>query len=60
MTSSPFAHTFVMSMLEGGAKNMADKWNYDHITYEATDSFYARGDAEKLAGQFKTLLKRAH
>ncbi|MBR7828800.1 hypothetical protein KDK95_21000 [Actinospica sp. MGRD01-02] len=49
--SSPFEHTFVMSMLEGGAKNMADKWNYEHITYEALDSSYAEGAAEKLASR---------
>jgi hypothetical protein len=54
--ASPFQHTNVMSMLEGGAKNMPDSWNYDHITYEALDSFYAKGTAEKAVGQASQLL----
>ncbi|MGH1554619.1 hypothetical protein ACRAWF_29960, partial [Streptomyces sp. L7] len=35
--NSSFSSTFVMSMFEGGAKNMPDKWNFDHVTYEAVD-----------------------
>lgn len=54
---SPFQHTFVMSMLEGGAKNMADIWNYQHITYESVDSSYAEGSAEKLAARFGQILR---
>ena len=55
--NSPFAHTFVMSMLEGGAKNMADRWNYQHLTYESLDSAYAEGSAEKVTIRFDQILR---
>ena len=55
--NSPFGHTFVLSMLEGGAKNMADRWNYRHITYESVDSSYAEGSAEKVAIRFDQILR---
>lgn len=55
--NSPFKHTFVLSMLEGGAKNMADRWNYAHITYESVDSSYAEGSAEKVAIRFDQILR---
>ena len=60
MRDSPFEHTNVMSMFEGGAKNMPEAWDYDHITYEALDSFYAEGTAEKAvttAGQLLNSLR---
>ncbi|KAA9149418.1 hypothetical protein FPZ12_043415 [Amycolatopsis acidicola] len=53
---SPLKYTFVLSMLEGGAKNMADRWNYQHLTYEAIDSSYAEGAAEALADRFGRVL----
>ena len=49
--ASGFKYAFVASMFEGGAKNMADRWNYAHVTYAAVDSGYAPGSAEKLARQ---------
>jgi hypothetical protein len=54
---SGFKYTFVASMFEGGAKNMADRWNYAHITYAAMDSGYAPGAAEKLAKQAEHVAK---
>jgi hypothetical protein len=60
MRQSPFTHTSVVSMLEGGAKNMPDAWNYEHITYEALDSFYARGTAEAAAAKAGQLLNTLH
>ena len=54
--NSPFKHTNVMSMFEGGAKNMPEAWDYDHITYEALDSFYSRGTAEKAVAKASQLL----
>jgi hypothetical protein len=57
---SAFDHTFVTSMFEGGAKNMADEWNYRHITYEALDSSYAPGSAEKLAAGFAKAIASVH
>ena len=47
--ASPFAHTFVATLVDGGAKYMADEGAYDRITYEAMNSRYARGSAERLA-----------
>ncbi|MEU6139676.1 hypothetical protein ABZ848_04860 [Streptomyces sp. NPDC047081] len=53
---SPFAHTAVMSMLEGGAKNMAEARSYARITYEAMDSSYAKGAAETVAAKIADVL----
>lgn len=53
---SPFAHTAVMSMLEGGAKNMAETRSYARITYEAMDSSYAQGAAETVAAKIADIL----
>ncbi len=50
-------YTFIASMFEGGAKNMADRWNYAHITYAAVDSGYAAGSAERLAEQARNVLR---
>ncbi|MFF5140233.1 hypothetical protein ACFY6U_10985 [Streptomyces sp. NPDC013157] len=55
--ASHFPSTFVMSMFEGGAKNMPDRWNYDHYTYEARDGFYVEGTAEKVAARIERLVK---
>lgn len=52
-----FRYAFVASMFEGGAKNMADRWNYAHVTYAAVDSGYAPGSAEKLAKQAEQAAK---
>ncbi|MGW3287241.1 hypothetical protein ACWDR3_21650 [Streptomyces sp. NPDC001002] len=53
---SPFKHTAVMSMLEGGAKNMAESRSYARITYEAMDSSYAKGSAETVAEKIGEIL----
>ncbi|MFI9757232.1 hypothetical protein ACIHFB_04745 [Streptomyces sp. NPDC051963] len=54
--NSPFKHTAVMSMLEGGAKNMAESRSYARITYEAMDSSYAKGSAETVAAKINAVL----
>lgn len=43
---SPFDHTFVWTMVNGGAKYMPDQLAYDRITYEAMNSMFYRGSAE--------------
>lgn len=53
---SPFPHTAVMSMLEGGSKNMAEAQSYARITYEAMDSQYAQGSAETVAAKIGDML----
>ncbi|MEV0736186.1 hypothetical protein AB0I51_09485 [Streptomyces sp. NPDC050549] len=55
--NSSFSSTFVMSMFEGGAKNMPDKWNFDQVTYEAVDGFYIQGTAEKAATRIGRIIK---
>ncbi|MBD0843980.1 hypothetical protein [Streptomyces sp. TRM68416] len=53
---SPFPHTAVLSMLDGGAKSMADSISYARITYEAVNSTYAQGSAEKVAAKIDDML----
>jgi neutral ceramidase len=57
MAASPLPHANIISNLAGGAKNMADIWNYDHITYESVDSFLAKGTAEMVAHKAAQLLR---
>ena len=57
---SPFQYTFVMSMFEGGNKNMPDKWNYEHFTYESLDGNWAPGDAEKYVRFVGPLIRSVH
>ena len=62
-TASDFAYTLVMTLTDGGAKYMADALAYDRITYEAMNSKYARGSAERfvtaIAAQLRTLHSQA-
>ena len=46
-----------MGMFEGGAKNMPDKWNFEHFTYESLDGFYIEGTAEKVASRIERIIK---
>ena len=55
---SPFEHTLVCTMVNGGAKYMADRTSYDRLTYEAMNSPFGRGAAEKLTRQATELLDR--
>lgn len=45
---SPFPLTMVLTMVNGGAKYMPDQTSYDRITYEAMNSQFTKGSAEKL------------
>ncbi|MGN0801352.1 MAG: hypothetical protein ACI4MF_02020 [Candidatus Faecivicinus sp.] len=56
--SSPFAHTLVATMVNGGAKYMADRSAYDRCMYEAVNSPFAPGAAEILEGEVKKLFER--
>ena len=55
---SPFPHTMVVTMVDGGAKYMPDAVSYDRFTYEARNSSYARGAAEMVASGVNDLLKQ--
>jgi neutral ceramidase len=46
---SPFAHTLVVTMVNGAAKYLPDADSYRRITYQAMNSSYAPGGAETLA-----------
>ena len=46
--ASPFSHTLIMTMVNGGAKYMADQESYERITYEAMNSPFGKGAAEIL------------
>ncbi len=48
-THSPFAHTLVVTMVDGAAKYMPAADAYDRVTYEARSSRYAKGSAETVA-----------
>jgi hypothetical protein len=55
---SPFAHTIVVTMVDGGAKYMPTADSYERFTYEARNSSYGRGAAETLAAGVISLLKQ--
>ena len=57
--ASPFPCTLIATLINGGAKYMADRSSYDRCTYEAMNSPFAPGAAEILAGAAETLLKGA-
>ncbi|MBR7833902.1 hypothetical protein KDL01_11530 [Actinospica durhamensis] len=48
--------TWIATMVNGGAKYMADQDSYDRCTYEAMNSRYARGTAELVAARLEALL----
>jgi neutral ceramidase len=54
--NSPFPHTIVVTMVDGGAKYMPDAKSYERFTYEARNSKYARGAAEQTASGIDRLL----
>lgn len=55
--NSPFHHTLVWTMVNGGAKYMPDQLAYDRITYAALHSMFAKGAAEELVEHAITYLK---
>jgi hypothetical protein len=46
--NSPFQHTLIMQMVNGGQKYMADRESYKRMSYEAMNSFFGEGAAEIL------------
>jgi hypothetical protein len=53
---SPFPKTIIMTMVNGSAKYMADAESYDRITYEAMNSMFAQGSAEKVEDKIISML----
>jgi hypothetical protein len=58
--NSPYPHTIVVTMVDGGAKYMPDAGSYGRFTYEARNSRYARGAAELAASGINEMLKQLH
>lgn len=56
--ASPFAVTLVSTLINGGAKYMADQSAYDRCMYEAVNSPFAPGAAEMLVKEASALLKK--
>jgi neutral ceramidase len=57
---SPFPHTIVVCMVDGGNKYLTDTKGYDHFTYEARNSPYARGSGELLVSGIDNLLTQMY
>lgn len=56
---SSFSVTMIATMINGGQKYMVDEKSYDNYTYEAMNSMFARGSAEKVSKAIiKTLKER--
>ena len=60
---SPFRNTLIVNMVNGGAKYLASAAGYKAITYQAMNSGFAPGGAEKLSARIladlKAIKKRA-
>lgn len=54
---SPYPLTMVVTMVNGGAKYMPDARAYERITYEAVNSDFCQGSAEKLRDHACMLVK---
>jgi len=56
--ASPYPITLVATLINGGAKYMADQSAYDRCMYEAINSPFAPGAAEMLVREAAALLKK--
>ena len=56
--TSPYSMTLVSTLINGGAKYMADQSAYDRCMYEAVNSPFAPGAAELLVKEAAALLKK--
>ncbi len=58
--ASPYAHTLVLSMVDGGQKYMPDQTSYDNITWEAQSAPFMPGAAEAWTDKVLELLNKLH
>lgn len=58
--ASPYAHTLVISMVNGGQKYMPDLTSYENITWEAQSAPLMPGAAEAWVEEAANVLKRMH
>jgi hypothetical protein len=54
---SPFTWTLLVQMVNGGQKYMADSESYARMTYEAMNSIFGRGAAEKLRDELHEIFR---
>lgn len=57
---SPYAHTLVMSMVNGGQKYMPDSRAYENSTWEAQSAALMPGAAERWVEEAKKILHRLY
>jgi hypothetical protein len=55
---SPFHHTLLLTMINGASKYMPESEAYERITYEAMNSPFAQGSAERLSEKVLAILRR--
>ena len=58
--ASPYNHTLVISMVNGGQKYMPDMGSYENITWEAQSAPLMPGAAEAWVEEAASILKRMH
>ena len=58
LADSPYPHTFLVTMTNGGMKYMPESAAYDTCTWEAQSASVARGGAEKFVETAISLLRR--
>ncbi|MGM9608121.1 MAG: hypothetical protein ACI3XJ_11510 [Oscillospiraceae bacterium] len=58
--ASPYAHTLVLSMVNGGMKYMPDRASYENGTWEAQSSALMPGAAEAWVDEAVRVLQRMH
>ena len=58
--ASPYEHTLLISMVNGGQKYMPDQASYDRITWESQSSALMPGAAEAWVEETANLLDRMH
>lgn len=58
--ASPYAHTLVVSMVNGGQKYMPDRASYENATWEAQSSALMPGAAEAWVDEAVRVLRRMH
>ena len=58
--ASPYEHTLLISMVNGGFKYMPDQASYDHITWESQSSGLMPGAAEAWVKEASNVLNRMY
>jgi len=57
---SPYKQAMIFTLVNGAAKYMPEKESYDRITYESTNTSFARGSAELMQEKILEMLNSMH